>query len=82
MNHSGDSDSTGSICGNLLGAALGESAIPAEWVTALDLGEVVARMADDLWTERFDSPVEEVGDSSGLPLSPSPRWWLERYPAH
>jgi ADP-ribosylglycohydrolase len=32
VTHSGDSDSTGSICGNLLGARDGERAIPADWL--------------------------------------------------
>ncbi|MCC7060837.1 MAG: ADP-ribosylglycohydrolase family protein, partial [Burkholderiaceae bacterium] len=31
-NHSGDSDSTAAICGNLLGAALGEESLPADWL--------------------------------------------------
>ena len=31
VNHSGDSDSTGSILGNLIGAAKGHRAIPSEW---------------------------------------------------
>ena len=82
VNHSGDSDSTGSICGNLLGARFGESAIPAEWLAPLDLADVIGRVADDLWTERFDSPIDPEATTSGLPLSPSPAWWLERYPAH
>lgn len=29
VNHSGDSDSTGAICGNIMGALLGRSAIPS-----------------------------------------------------
>ncbi|HET9003219.1 MAG TPA: ADP-ribosylglycohydrolase family protein, partial [Gemmatimonadaceae bacterium] len=48
VNHDGDSDSTGAITGNLLGAALGASAIPHRWVEALELREVIARLADDL----------------------------------
>ncbi|MEJ2483497.1 MAG: ADP-ribosylglycohydrolase family protein, partial [Gemmatimonadota bacterium] len=32
VNHSGDSDSTGAICGNLLGARLGEAALPPDWL--------------------------------------------------
>jgi ADP-ribosylglycohydrolase len=34
VNHSGDSDSTGAITGNLLGAWLGEHALPRPWVIA------------------------------------------------
>ncbi len=49
VNHSGDSDSTGAICGNLLGAMWGEAAIPARWLEALELRAEIARLADDLF---------------------------------
>ena len=49
VTHTGDSDSTGSICGQILGAALGDEAIPARWVEAVELREVVIQIADDLW---------------------------------
>ncbi|MFT3912661.1 MAG: ADP-ribosylglycohydrolase family protein [Anaeromyxobacteraceae bacterium] len=48
VNHSGDSDSTGAIAGNLLGAALGEAALPAAWVVKVELGAEVLRAADEL----------------------------------
>ena len=48
VNHSGDSDSTGSITGQILGARLGESAIPAEWLEQLELREEITAMANDL----------------------------------
>jgi ADP-ribosylglycohydrolase len=48
VNHGGDSDSTGAIVGNLLGALWGEEAIPPEWLEALELRDVIARVADDL----------------------------------
>jgi ADP-ribosylglycohydrolase len=47
-NHSGDSDSTAAIAGNLLGAALGEDAIPREWVDGLEGRIVVEALADRL----------------------------------
>ena len=46
--HSGDSDSTGSICGNILGALLGVQAIPPRWLGAVELREVIERIARDL----------------------------------
>ena len=49
VNHGGDSDSTGSITGNLLGASLGTGAIPARWLEPLELREEITAMADDLW---------------------------------
>ena len=48
VNHGGDSDSTGSITGNLLGAIHGERAIPRRWLDALELREEIERMAEEL----------------------------------
>jgi ADP-ribosyl-[dinitrogen reductase] hydrolase len=48
VNHSGDSDSTGSITGNLLGAVLGEEAIPRGWLQEVEMGSVVGRVAREL----------------------------------
>ncbi|HEV7862426.1 MAG TPA: ADP-ribosylglycohydrolase family protein [Acidimicrobiia bacterium] len=48
VNHSGDSDSTGAITGNLLGAAGGRSAVPETWVAALAERAVVERVAGEL----------------------------------
>jgi ADP-ribosylglycohydrolase len=52
VNHSGDSDSTGSMVGQLLGAAHGLAAIPAEWVAAVEGREVIERLAED-FAKRF-----------------------------
>jgi ADP-ribosylglycohydrolase len=49
INHSGDSDSTGCICGAILGASLGLSAIPAEWVRGIENGAGIMRLADDMY---------------------------------
>ena len=48
VNHSGDSDSTGAITGNLLGAAGGRSAVPEGWVAAVSERAVVEQVAGDL----------------------------------
>jgi ADP-ribosyl-[dinitrogen reductase] hydrolase len=45
VNHSGDSDSTGALCGNLLGARDGVEAVPDHWLTGLELVDVVERLA-------------------------------------
>jgi ADP-ribosylglycohydrolase len=50
VNHSGDSDGTGAIAGNLLGALLGVSAIPPAWLEQLELREEIQSLADDLFT--------------------------------
>ena len=51
VNHGGDSDSTGSIAGQIVGAIRGEEAIPARWLERLELREVIAGVADALWQE-------------------------------
>ena len=48
VNHSGDSDSTASIAGNILGAFYGEDCLPAAWLAALEAPEVIRRMAAQL----------------------------------
>jgi ADP-ribosylglycohydrolase len=45
VNHSGDSDSTGSLCGNLLGTVHGANALPPPWYAELELGELVVTTA-------------------------------------
>ena len=49
VNHGGDSDSTGSIAGNILGLQLGEGAIPGRWLRKLEGRKVIAEVASDLW---------------------------------
>lgn len=51
VNHGGDSDSTGSIAGNILGTALGRDAIPASWLDRLELKDAIETMAKDLSTK-------------------------------
>lgn len=48
VNHKGDSDSTGAVTGNILGALLGFDAIEDKWKTNLELFDVIIEMADDL----------------------------------
>jgi len=49
VNHSGDSDSTGAVTGNILGARLGLGAIDEKWKTNLELYDVLLEIADDLY---------------------------------
>lgn len=49
VNHCGDSDSTGAVTGNLLGAAIGYEAIPQHFKDDLELHDVILHVADDLW---------------------------------
>jgi ADP-ribosylglycohydrolase len=58
VTHSGDSDSTGAITGNLVGAALGESAMPGRWLEALELRDVIGMVADDIAAVVLDGRVD------------------------
>ena len=60
VNHDGDSDSTGAMVGNLLGAMHGVDAIPASLLAQLELREVIAELAGDL----YDVPGLNVGEYS------------------
>ena len=72
VTHDGDSDSTGSICGNLMGAALGVEAIPERWRTEVELVDVILQIADDL----HDARTVTMNWFSG-PRGPG---WYDRYP--
>jgi len=48
VNHSGDSDSTGMIAGNVLGLIYGPQAIPERWLEELELRDVITQVALDL----------------------------------
>ena len=61
VNHGGDSDSTGSMAGQLLGAMYGAKAIPASWRVPLELISVIEAVAYDLAT----FPDWEVGGVDG-----------------
>ncbi|MEJ8671836.1 ADP-ribosylglycohydrolase family protein [Streptomyces sp. MS1.AVA.1] len=51
VNHSGDSDSTGSVCGNLLGARHGDHGLPHAWLERVEGRAQIAALADDLAAE-------------------------------
>ena len=48
VNHDGDSDSTGAITGNILGAHLGYAAIDDKWKKDLELSDVILELSGDL----------------------------------
>jgi ADP-ribosylglycohydrolase len=48
VEHRGDSDSTGSICGNLVGAEVGVDLVPPAWLDGLEGIDVITAVADDL----------------------------------
>jgi ADP-ribosyl-[dinitrogen reductase] hydrolase len=64
--HAGDSDSTGAVTGNLLGAMYGIEALPSRWLAQVELRDVIERIARDLY------------DDVARGVSPDP----EAYPPH
>jgi len=48
VNHSGDSDSTGAIAGNLVGAAYGVDALRPDWRHRVELADEITALADRL----------------------------------
>ncbi|MGY0501272.1 ADP-ribosylglycohydrolase family protein [Nocardia sp. FBN12] len=74
INHSGDSDATGSLAGSLLGARYGRSALPRRWFETIDARRVLERLAADYSTEFGLTP---PADNTGQPTGD----WYNRYPA-
>ena len=54
VNHSGDSDSTGAITGNILGCMFGSSKIPSHWIDRLELRDVIQALGIDLFIKFRD----------------------------
>ena len=48
VNHDGDTDSTGALTGQILGAYHGLKAFPDEYIKNLELSDIIMEMADDL----------------------------------
>ncbi|MGW0518077.1 ADP-ribosylglycohydrolase family protein [Crossiella sp. NPDC003009] len=58
-NHSGDSDSTAAITGNILGALHGTAVLPREWVGRLELCDVIEQTGRDLAASCAGLPFDE-----------------------
>ena len=69
VNHDGDSDSTGAIAGNIIGAFLGYDSIPDEYRNNIELKDIVLELADDL---SIDIPVGEYNENND-------KQWLDKY---
>lgn len=69
VNHDGDSDSTGAIAGNIIGAYLGYDKIPVYYIDNLELKDVILEIADDL---SIPVPVSEYNTNND-------EYWLSKY---
>lgn len=71
VNHAGDSDSTGAVCGNILGAAIGYEAIPQFFKDDLEMHDLILIVADDLYNGEPQKPFVNK-DSWNRNLQPMP----------
>ena len=81
VNHDGDSDSTGSVCGNIMGAVYGYEHIKERNIfcpegknfeDTLELSEIILALANDLSTGCIISEYDPID-------TPEKRQWYERY---
>ena len=72
VNHDGDSDSTGAICGNLMGAIIGYNAIPEHFKQKLELRNLILDIADDIVRGCTISEYH-------APKTPDEKQWEKRY---
>ena len=70
VNHKGDSDSTGAVTGNILGASLGLKGIPEKYTKDLELKDLILEIADDLWQ---DCQMSEYDSEHRDPV------WIQKY---
>ncbi|MFE5773791.1 ADP-ribosylglycohydrolase family protein [Streptomyces sp. NPDC056485] len=73
VNHGGDSCAAGALCGALLGALHGETALPGAWLAGLEGRATLLELADDFALEMTQGP------SLHGPKVPS-TGWQTRYP--
>lgn len=69
VNHSGDSDSTGAVTGNILGAYLGYDKIEEKWKNRLELREILMEISQDLC---YGCQMSEYGDYND-------EAWVQKY---
>jgi len=81
VNHDGDSDSTGSITGNIMGAIYGYEAMKKErlfcpegrdFESTIELSNIILALADDLFTGCIISEYDGID-------TPEKKQWYERY---
>ena len=72
VNHDGDSDSTGAVAGNIIGAIVGYEAIPSKFKEHLELRDIILAIADDLHQGCIISEYDRE-------RSPEKDQWYDRY---
>ena len=76
VNHDGDSDTAGSLVGQLMGTALGEDSLPAHWLNDLEFRDPITQVADDRAGLRTWSlnPCKVSSGSTSIVLDGYPGW--------
>ena len=69
INHDGDSDSTGAVAGNIMGAYLGYERIPFEYKNNIELKDEILELASDL---SINIPVGEYNENND-------KYWCSKY---
>lgn len=72
VNHRGDSDSTGAVAGNILGASLGFDAIPQKHLDNLEMKDVILEIAKDLHRDyrgSEDGSLDELWESKYISMT-------------
>jgi hypothetical protein len=73
VNHSGDSDSTGGLCGSLLGARFGTAVLPGRWQAGLEVRDTIVLLAADA---ALSSVTTRRPRTTGMTLA---RLWYARH---
>ena len=80
VNHNGDSDTTGAVTGNILGAIHGYEAIEAKWKKNLELLDVILEISDDLCYGCMMEEYSNYVDPKWATKYMSHRRWVEEKP--
>ena len=69
VNHGGDSDSTGAVCGNILGAYLGRKGVPQQWIEQVESSDFISMIAQKLYfsvQKQYQKPMGLTAENAGI----------------
>lgn len=74
VNHDGDSDSTGAICGNIMGVIVGERGIPSRFLERLEIKDLIDEVAEDFY---IGCRIAEYGPLEEISREDARNWELK-----
>lgn len=74
VNHDGDSDSTGSICGNIMGLFTGASGIPDCYLEHLEIKDLIEEVCEDIY---YGCRIAEYGNLENISDEEARDWELK-----